>query len=712
MVKRKSEDQKQYESKFVVYDGGVTRITRTRTITSCRSCYRRKVKCDKTKPACSQCNAMNISCEYMQSPGSAQHKDDHSHEAAVKVENTARPEREAVKNEIGVFTVDVDNGAPRYANMAYWGTIFGDEPLIGGLLEPTIKCCSIQNRSPRSAEHVLGQAARYMPDKASADMCLQLYLRSVQPFFPIFDRQYLIDQYKLFWSSYKHERSFPQFTCIIFTICYCACLAKGEELLFHPNEPKLRTTNEYQAEMDKFLKGAELSIRSCGFPARPSIIPLAAACIMQAVIHRVSTIDNTSEIAQLVRVAQLMGLYRDATVFKNLKLTPAELKLRRTLWFHLMCMDISGSLHNGLPPTILQDSHDVKLPSEDEGLDQDRMAQIYANGKYESLNLLGKLMHEIYGLRKVTSAQFDELVKETTRFELKIHQRIEKIQSFKFEERHPEISLATLKGLQKLFCSSFELLCSRIFCLLYHPSFACWNMKRTELIRAAMKVLRLYDSTSELPHLVSYLWYIRFGRPLHSFVLLLRDIYQRPDDYVHEIGREVEGIDGRILTVEKGIAESEYLQLHTLSSQAAEQWKLLLRVKDFVWNSLPPERILKARAMIPARLRFATGLEQLEKDTKEGGNRLGGDAGDTSESVSPNNSNVSCDDTPHTVASDSSVASGEAGESGMATVSEIEAPVILDFPDLTGLTSDDMVQQLLNLDSWNIDWNNLGIDGI
>lgn len=578
--------------------------------------------------------------------------------------------------------------------------------MIGGLLESTIKCPCVQNRNPRSEEDVLGEVAQYLPDKDGADKCLQIYLRSVQPMLPTFDRQDLINQYTRFWATFRHEKSFPQFTCMIFTICYCACMCKSEEMLYHPGEPKLRTEMVYQAEMDRFLKGAELSLRSCGFPARPTILTLAAACILQCVIHRVATIDNTSEIAQLVRVAQLMGLHRDATLFKNLKLSAPELKLRRILWFHMMCMDISGSVHNGLPPTVLDKSHDVKLPSENDGLDQDRMAQIFANGKYESLNLLGKLMHEIYGLRKVTTAQFDELVAETTKFEASIKKRTEMIRSFKFETRHPEINIESLRWLQKYFCSSFELLSSRMFCMLYHPSFSNWKRKRDRLIRESLKILRLYEVTANIPEFKTYLWYIRFGRPLHSYVLLVRDIYQHPNAYLHEQGREIPGVDGRIVRIEKAIAEIEFLQLYSLSSHALEQWKVFMKVKDFVWNTLPPEAIAKAiEAMQQEPISAgAGGTEDITLVSPSLINRTRGGDESIETSASPENGS---DATPPTALSD---ISANSMEKQPLLYNDIFLPIATDFSDASGSTGDNVVEHLLNLDTWNIDWNAYSFD--
>ncbi|KAF3771408.1 hypothetical protein M406DRAFT_67712 [Cryphonectria parasitica EP155] len=46
------------------------RITRTRPSTTCGRCRQRKVRCDRQKPACSQCGKVNVQCSYEPDPSS------------------------------------------------------------------------------------------------------------------------------------------------------------------------------------------------------------------------------------------------------------------------------------------------------------------------------------------------------------------------------------------------------------------------------------------------------------------------------------------------------------------------------------------------------------------------------------------------------------------------------------------------------------------
>jgi hypothetical protein len=123
-IQKKYFGQKQLESKFTIYDSAQSRITRTRPVATCLSCSRRKVKCNRGPRGCSQCIALNITCVYSKPNGSERatpDKTDSTMESQVKKENVE--EKEKV---LGVLSVDSSTGESRYANMAYWGTMFSE----------------------------------------------------------------------------------------------------------------------------------------------------------------------------------------------------------------------------------------------------------------------------------------------------------------------------------------------------------------------------------------------------------------------------------------------------------------------------------------------------------------------------------------------------------------------------------------------------------
>ncbi|KAK9458711.1 uncharacterized protein V1516DRAFT_629877 [Lipomyces oligophaga] len=582
------------------------------------------------------------------------------HEVTTKTTDEA-PTDEGGENMLGVMTVDGGTGESQYANMAYWGSMLEDVPLFEDVLDKSVRSNTLLQSEPRTDEEVLGEVADFLPSKSEADLCLQQYLRAIQPLIPLFDRTDLIKRYTEFWLTFRYEQKFPTFVSVIFLICYCACLTKSEELNYVEGEPCLRTELTYQAEVERYQTALELSLKLCLFPCRPTTDCLIAAVIHQCCTHRSSSVHNATEVAQLVRVAQLMGLYRDPTRFSKLGLDPPEIKTRRGLWFHLMCMDISGSVCCGLPPTIIDGSHDVEMPDENVGYEQEQMSQILANGKHGALRIQGLQLQYIYGLRKVRPLKFAQLVEEANNYAKEIKVRIAKLRNMTFEKRHPEASLAQLESFRNMACLYMELLCSRTYCMLYHPSLDGWVSKRKDLITAATKVLRLCIEYANLPECKAIIWYFRVVRPHHSLILVMKDIYCHPNEPISEEGFEESGVDGRIRIVEQAIGDYEYMQLHKLSDYAESQWKAVLKVKDLVWASLPAEILAKSTLgnLTPAELRnSARNASSTESDSETTGLR------------------------------------------------KADAPV----PDsslslLTGpIEDDDILQRMANLNSWDIDW--------
>ncbi|KAK9247266.1 hypothetical protein V1506DRAFT_532811 [Lipomyces tetrasporus] len=548
--------------------------------------------------------------------------------------------------------------------------MFSEEPLIGGLLEQGFrpespKTDSASLSSQCSDRNILGELIDYLPRPEQSDQYFQEYLRAVYPFIPLFDRTDLIQRYNQFWATYQQEKSIPHFICVLFMMFYTACLSRSEHLKYYPGELKIRKHNVYQAEMDNYFKAIQISLEKCDFPMRPSLLCLAAATILQVVMYRNSTVHNASEVAQLTRVAQLMGMHRDPSLFANLSIEPAEARLRRSVWWHLVCLDTHCSICNGLPPTTHTAHYDVKFAPEDVGLEQDQMAQILSNGKYAAARLLSDLLHEIYGLTKVKPSAFAQLVADTAAFRTDMKSRIDVISAMTFEVRHPETSLELLRKVQRCACIFLDLLSSRACHMLYHPNFEDWSAKRVVVVKAAMRVLRRHIEYARLPDCVEFMWYIRMGQPYHALMMLLKDLYHRPHDAIEEEEYNRTGIDGRSKIVEETIANTEYLRLNELSSFADGQWKTILKVKDRVWKVLP----------------------------------------------------ISSADQPHLQEVQSAHDADQVGSEVPVHTVEFGQP----RPDIAGLGyadqhdmdvgSDDALRQLLNLDSWEFDWASYGFSG-
>ncbi|KAL1303169.1 hypothetical protein AAFC00_006596 [Neodothiora populina] len=104
------------------------KITRSRESHSCRTCRRRRVKCDKIHPACSRCAASSLTCIYSDrnapTPGSP--KESPSSSSAVVERAPARRPIEHGHLEVG------QNGFSFHASPTFWGN---SSKQLGGTFE-------------------------------------------------------------------------------------------------------------------------------------------------------------------------------------------------------------------------------------------------------------------------------------------------------------------------------------------------------------------------------------------------------------------------------------------------------------------------------------------------------------------------------------------------------------------------------------------------
>ncbi|KAK9449471.1 uncharacterized protein V1518DRAFT_455633 [Limtongia smithiae] len=573
--RKNSYDGSRFESKFPIYDGGSTRITRTRTITSCLSCYRRKVKCNKVTPQCAQCEALNIKCEYRTSVVADARKPrlEESKTPVVKLE-------EQEEKIFGFLSVDKFTGESRYATLAHWGAMFDE---IDDILDH-----GSANSVSSTSDHMY-ELSKYLPPRRAADELFDEYLRHVQPFAPMFERRDIIRRYKEFWDTYPTSSSLSHFACVMFAVFFLATTSRADRIKYVPGESILRDSSPYDTEIAMYQHGAELALKICDFAKRPSLLCLVGASMLQICVSRVYSVDTNGEIARFVRAAQLMGMHRDPSLFANMRLDPVDSRLRRAVWWHLICLDVNGSVWQGLPSITQTDNYDVQLPEEDFDYEEEVLAQVLANGKYLATRCLSNQLNEIYGISKIKNSTFQRLSLEVEDFRKDMTNRIERISAMTFATRHAETSLSALQTIQRLAIKYLSLLSSRAYMMLYHPNFEGWSFNRVDVVKAAMKMLRLHLEYSRLPDCLEFLWYVRLAQPLHGLNIVLRDICQNPNEAINDRDEEElqqDGVDPRVQLVEETLARARFMRSNELSEYARLQWNAIFRIQNLISKKL------------------------------------------------------------------------------------------------------------------------------
>ncbi|KAJ8098182.1 hypothetical protein POJ06DRAFT_200892 [Lipomyces tetrasporus] len=633
------------ESKFSVYGSG-QKIKRNRKITICQNCYKRRVKCDRARPQCGKCQSLALSCEY-----SVPDELD-----SVTGSGLGASEKKQKKADVGFLSLDVETGESRYANSAFWASFFKETPEIDdALLANDLGSEGKATFPARANDSVMIKRLlfTYLPDKTTADDLVDYYFHTVHPLVPVLDRQQTYYLYDKFWESYaSNDTSFGSFVCVLFAIFYGACMSRNEQLKYSPGEPRLLATDVGRQALLRYSAALDSALGICKFPSYPSMWCLTAASMRISYLRRNdTTADTVSYVALLARVGQLMGLHRDPVVFKDKNLSPEECNFRRRIWWQLIYLDATSSLTSSLSSAIQAHQYDVQIPDENWELEEDQLCQIFGNGRALMTRFFSRELSDIYGIDQPSSHTVASLNKELNECLADVQRRIKKIKNMTFAVRSPKSSLDALRRFQQYSCILLDLIYEKLLCLQHHPSLATANGSegggtRASGAQSAMKVIKLYRQSVAFPDFKDFTWWMNVNHQFHAIIIVLRDIYHFPNCST-SLSMDA---DDRIKLVEDAIEATEYLRMNEISVSVRQQWNKILRVKDMVWKTkLRPE---------------------IDNAIHDG---------------------VSVNPEPPT----------------MALFPESTSP---GFGDSAGPGDDgrDIVEQLLNLDAWDVDWASFG----
>ena len=168
-----------------------------------------------------------------------------------------------------------------------------------------------------------------------------------------------------------------------------------------------------------------------------------------------------------------MGLHRDGALFG---LSPVECEVRRRIWWHIMHLDIQGSIATGLPPLggSSEDQFDTKMVSElrDECIGSEHSqtpstspAMILAIGRYETAQLLRKIVVRLVGIKPPRKNDIAEMGQMVHALKLRLEDKIARIPTRRAMERD-----AAFNHWARIMLS---MLSDRAYGVLYQPFLKC-----------------------------------------------------------------------------------------------------------------------------------------------------------------------------------------------------------------------------------------------
>lgn len=375
---------------------------------SCVTCRRRKVRCDKKEPKCSNCGKANIDCIYpppgraprkprrpqdaellkrlrrlesvVDSLGAQVDEDGHVHENEGRAErrNTASDEiLESLTNganrrtslEQGVGKLMLKDGRSRYVTNEFYATL-GRE--IVDIKNECLDSASSDDEVPHSPGDTTSTQKKYQhhqgfmfgyssllydmtklsPNPSQIFIIWEVYKENVDPILKILHIPTVKNV--IMKAAVSANKLSKAAEALFYSICFASVVSMKEDqcqqLL---GEPKDTLTDKYRFAIEQALARAQ-------FLNSTNLMVLQAFAMFITVVKFNDTSRSIWCLAALaLQQAQSQGLHRDPT---NFRIPPFETEMRRRLWWHIYLQDARAAEDYGADPSSHQFFFDTKMP--------------------------------------------------------------------------------------------------------------------------------------------------------------------------------------------------------------------------------------------------------------------------------------------------------------------------------------------------------------
>ncbi|KAH6663416.1 fungal-specific transcription factor domain-containing protein [Halenospora varia] len=515
-------------------------IRRSRPSYRCESCRGRRVKCDQTRPKCSNCARNEVECVYGETnlkrkdpPGDAA-----TNESPAKVVRRNGEGKETQSNH-GYLLLQ-NGGRSRYIENTFWAsvdvegleldTLLFDLPLFPlegiccaagkdvdnhasstpchhyiGTTEPNFSFwASRRPTALRADAHSLASTLSKLPPRETCDYVYEHFVESVHPLIPLLHLPTFDRQYRRFWDWHKTWTvgdapdgvlaEYPSFLPLLLTVLFTGSIARST-----PDAVSMYLPIETQ-KMLYYMIPAALSM--VGFPHSPSLYSLIAFLLLNSMLIREEeSLSSCSFVAVAFRVCQAMGLHKDGTDFG---LDEVQVEERRRVWCHLMHLDVMTSIVSGLPLVAssemfsntqmireLRDEYIGKVDLTDD-IDNDSIIDpnyILTAGRYDSTSCIRSILLQQFSPRPVSLVCVNNIEKRIKELQVRTKERIKRLSLQSYKEQSSPSSLLNLSPSVSSNNVSeasnprvrwgkdlLSLMVEKAYCLLYQPTMRDSNL--------------------------------------------------------------------------------------------------------------------------------------------------------------------------------------------------------------------------------------------
>ncbi|CCK70092.1 Zn(II)2Cys6 transcription factor KNAG_0D03450 [Huiozyma naganishii CBS 8797] len=522
-----SRDQQNTELEYgirKVMGSRTKKITRVRTIKSCKYCYTHKLKCDKGTP-CSRCLSMEMAneCTY-------------GFNRTNGATRSAAPLSKVAKGGEKMWNV-IDESAlykSKYFYPFFTSSIndrilsaeaYGKIALSENFVRNEITNFDRLDTCRLSSEEIFNL---FPSGKSVARAQVESFFENIHPVIPIISKQKLLLKLD---NLYKYLESDKQVSVLdvllLAAIFFCSAYANVASGII----PDLLLCNKYYAAYKSLLDVT-------GFPMRPNIEPLQAFVLVNFVTDP-NMVEATGYSPMLVRVGQQLGLHElSKPSFKKNK-ESADLIL---LWHYLLFIEGSSSVVSGFAfSTTPEVFRMVPLPDE-ETIRDDNFPIEFTLGRF-TINVLFREIMDLTSREAVSEAEHKLVVKHIEEKYIEINRLVGEIHEAGL--CYDEYFTSTLRiFLYRLHLRYFALdtLRNQKNKVLVRTNGELepvetknitWILETTQNVREEVLPLSLLLLLYTLKRLVqkdmsNFMWYTKGSTVMQYLFVVLRDLYQNP----------------------------------------------------------------------------------------------------------------------------------------------------------------------------------------
>ncbi|KAL4753974.1 hypothetical protein BDW72DRAFT_5765 [Aspergillus terricola var. indicus] len=391
-------------------DSPRTARKRLRPSYSCTECRRRKVKCDRSRPSCGQCRALDLtsSCLYEDSPRRLALNRDSPRNRHNSEEQDCQSRVTGEDVRAGSGGIHGAMSKTRVFGHGHWMNTFSlveglaSFDLIGDRFQafsslangaPSNEAVETVSECKRLAQMIKQQRPSRrclppglhtsLPDRGVMDALVELYFTTFESCYGILDYSSFMEEYRTsLTSGDSADRSFVLLILLMMTVA-------------GPLHGKASVRSEVTASARIWIDIAQTWLSAPLEKDRLSLKAIQVHCLLllSRQVNQVGSDLVWISAGSLMRMAMQMGLHQDPDLLGQMD--PRQKHIRRRLWYTIMEMNVQAAIDSGMQPMINDGDYTTRPPP-------DEMAGSDAATAADQPSLQGVLARSISARLRVT----------------------------------------------------------------------------------------------------------------------------------------------------------------------------------------------------------------------------------------------------------------------------------------------------------------------